>query len=103
MSDHLIKFEEATEEAVDLAFIAAEQAFPVFRRVSAEQRATFLERICEEIEALGDNLLKTASVETGLPVAERLVGERARTINQIRMFAAVVRDGSWVDARIDRA
>jgi 2,5-dioxopentanoate dehydrogenase len=38
-----------------------------------------------------------------LPVAERLAGERVRTVNQLRLFATLIRDGSWVDARIDRA
>ncbi len=39
--------------------------------------------------------------ETALPRG-RLVGERGRTVNQLRMFAAVVRDGGYLDARIDR-
>ena len=38
----------------------------------AERRATFLERIGEEIESLGDDLLATANIETALPIAERL-------------------------------
>jgi NADP-dependent aldehyde dehydrogenase len=40
--------------------------------------------------------------ETGLPRA-RLEGERGRTVNQLRLFARVVRDGEWLDARIDHA
>jgi NADP-dependent aldehyde dehydrogenase len=103
MANHLVTFEEATEATIHAAFSAAEKAFPDFRRIPAEQRAAFLERIGAEIEALGDNLLATASVETGLPVAERLVGERGRTVNQLKMFAALIREGSWIDARIDRA
>ena len=103
MPDHLIVFEESTQEAINLSFTAAEKAFHELRQIPTEQRAVFLERIGEEIEALGDNLLKTASVETGLPVAERLVGERARTVNQLKLFAALIREGSWVDARVDRA
>jgi len=98
----LAKFEEATEAQVDLAFEAAEQAFHEFRRASAVRRAAFLERITEEIESLGDDLLTTANLETALPIAERLVGERGRTVNQLKMFAALIREGSWVDARIDR-
>jgi 2,5-dioxopentanoate dehydrogenase len=98
----LANFEEATQVQVDLAFEAAEKAFHEFRRASAVRRAAFLERIAEGIELLGDDLLTTANVETALPVAERLVGERARTVNQLKMFAALIREGSWVDARIDR-
>jgi len=68
MNEHPIKFEEATEETIDLAFSDAERAFHLLRQIPTEQRAEFLERIGVEIEALGDDLLKTASAETGLPV-----------------------------------
>ncbi len=58
--------------------------------------------MAREIEALGDALLQQASIEAGLGI-ERLTGERARTTNQLRMFAALVRDGWYLDARIDTA
>src|SRR5688572_11458209 len=99
---NLARFEEATEDHVSHAFDLAEKAFHEFRKVSPDRRAAFLERICDEIEALGDDLLTTASIETALPIAERLVAERRRTVTQIRMFASLIREGSWVDARIDR-
>ena len=51
---------------------------------------------------LGDALLEICSLETALPIG-RLQGERGRTVNQLKLFASVIRDGSWVDARIDRA
>jgi NADP-dependent aldehyde dehydrogenase len=96
-------FEEATELHIAQAVEAAEQAFAEYRAVPAERRAAFLERIGAEIEALGDELLQTANAETALPIAERLAGERGRTVNQLRMFAELIRDGAWVAARIDRA
>ncbi|MCA1597376.1 MAG: aldehyde dehydrogenase (NADP(+)), partial [Chloroflexi bacterium] len=68
----------------------------------AEQIAAFLDRIADEIVALGDDLIERATRETALPLP-RLTGERARTVSQLQMFAGVVREGSWVDARIDRA
>src|SRR5204863_7983969 len=40
--------------------------------------------------------------ETALPRA-RLTGERARTTSQLKMFADIIREGSWVDATIDTA
>jgi len=97
------KFEEATVADVNRAFEAAEAAFEEFRRLPAERRAGFLEAIAEEIEALGDELLSAANSETALPIAERLIGERGRTMNQLKLFAALIREGSWVSARIDRA
>jgi alpha-ketoglutaric semialdehyde dehydrogenase len=83
------------------ALRAAEGSFGAFRAAPAETRARLLEEIAEELVALGDELLATADAETGLGLP-RLTGERARTVGQLRLFAAVVREGSWVDARIDR-
>jgi 2,5-dioxopentanoate dehydrogenase len=96
------RFESATADQVDLALVAAESAFHEYRRLSPERRASFLEKIADEIVALGDELIERANVETALP-KDRMLGERGRTANQLRMFADLIREGSWVDARIDRA
>ena len=95
-------FYSATEAEVGRALELAQRAFRDYRRVSPERKADFLEGIAAGLEALGDALIKRAAAETGLPEA-RLQGERTRTTNQLRMFAGVVREGSWVDARIDHA
>lgn len=95
-------FHIANDAEVDRAVRLANEAFPVYRALTAEQRAAFLERIADEIVALGDELLERAHQETALPLA-RLTGERGRTVGQLKLFATVVREGSWVDARIDRA
>ncbi len=96
-------FDEASVEHVGTALEAAERAFEHYRTVPADQRAALLDQIAVEIQALGDQLLAVAHAETALPIAERLAGERARTIKQLRLFADLAREGSWVDARIDRA
>jgi alpha-ketoglutaric semialdehyde dehydrogenase len=95
-------FHVASESDVNAAMNLAESAFPTFRETTGEQRAVFLERIADEIMALGDELIARTKQETGLPEA-RLTGERARTVNQLKMFAQIAREGSWVDARIDTA
>lgn len=95
-------FLEATSEEVDQAVQKAKQAFLPYRNKTAEQRAAFLEAIGDQILALGDTLIQRAGEETALPTG-RLQGERGRTVNQLKLFAEVVREGSWVDARIDRA
>src|SRR5690606_25717520 len=77
-------------------------AFVTFRKTLPEIRAAFLDHIGEEIMALGDALIERAHLETGLP-KERIQGERARTVGQLRLFGEIVREGSWVDARIDTA
>ena len=96
------RFHLATDAEIDRAVRAADAAFSAYRALPAERRAAFLERIADEIVALGDDLLERAHRETALPLA-RLTGERARTVGQLRLFAEVVREGSWVEARIDRA
>ena len=95
-------FYEAMPVEIDRALVAAAQAFPEYRLRSAEEVAGFLEIIALKIEALGDELIERAHEETALP-AERLTGERARAVNQLRMFAAVAREGFWVEASIDHA
>ena len=92
----------ATEAEVNRAVELAATAFPVYRSLPAEARTAFLERIGEEILALGDDLLTLANSETALPLP-RLTGERARTVGQFKMFASLLREGSWVEARIDHA
>lgn len=87
---------------VDQACALAWDAFREYRHSAPEQRAAFLECIAEHIEALGDQLVERAMAETGLPRA-RIEGERGRTCNQLRMFAAVVREGTYRDLRIDGA
>jgi alpha-ketoglutaric semialdehyde dehydrogenase len=95
-------FHHASEADADAALQAADQAFEVFRETSGEQRAALLERIGEEIAALGDSLIACANRETGI-LPERLVAERNRTVWQMRLFAQVARENSWVDARIEPA
>jgi NADP-dependent aldehyde dehydrogenase len=95
-------FHEATEAQVDSALELADRAFHEYRRRTPEETALFLERAADEIMALGDALIERANAETALG-PDRLSGERVRTVNQLRMFAALVREGSWVEATIDRA
>jgi alpha-ketoglutaric semialdehyde dehydrogenase len=73
-----------------------------YRSPGTEVLSTFLERIGEQIIAVGEKLISICAEETALSV-DRLVGERARTVNQFKMFGNLVREGSWVDARIDTA
>lgn len=89
-------------ETIDKVLRQSSVAFQTYRTRSGKQKAAFLEAIAASIESLGDQLIKTAMEETNLPEA-RLVGERGRTCNQLRQFAAMVSEGSWVDARIDTA
>lgn len=95
-------FITANSAEVDAAVEKASGIFNAFKTISYEKRAQFLEAIADEIMNLGDALLGRASGESGLPIG-RFQGERGRTCNQLRMFATVLRDGSWLDVNIDTA
>ncbi|GEP93178.1 NADP-dependent aldehyde dehydrogenase [Chitinophaga terrae (ex Kim and Jung 2007)] len=94
------EFREATSKEIDQALELASKAFPVAKKITPANRAKFLHAITEEIMALGDELLNTAANETGLPLA-RLQGERDRTTGQLKLFADLIAEGSWVNARIN--
>lgn len=95
-------FFEATVEEMDAALEGSEKAFGQYREVTAKDKAEFLRCIADEMLNLGDELIRRAESETALP-AQRLKGERGRTVNQLRMFADVIEEGSWVEASIDSA
>jgi 2,5-dioxopentanoate dehydrogenase len=95
-------FISPTEEEVELAVRLAADAFPSYRRTSGSERAAFLRKIAEKIEAVAPDIIERAGKETALPQA-RLQGETARTCGQLRLFAQVAEEGSWVNARIDHA
>lgn len=96
------KFHSATIEALENAAGLAHDARLKYASVPPSDRATLLRKIADNIEALGDTLIERASLETALP-NQRFIGERTRTCGQLRMFADVLEEGSWVDARIDHA
>ncbi|WP_420573679.1 aldehyde dehydrogenase (NADP(+)) [Kordia sp.] len=95
-------FTEATSEEIQEAVDLASEAFKIFRTISGTKKAAFLNTIADEILALDNTLVQTYMSETGLPEG-RAKGERGRTIGQLRTFAKLVEEGSWVEARIDPA
>ena len=95
-------YHSATMEELERAAAFAHEARLKYAAVSSVERVKFLRTIADNIEALGHTLLKRASLETALPEA-RFQGERSRTCGQLRTFADLLEEGSWVDARIDHA
>ncbi|MFD1913667.1 aldehyde dehydrogenase (NADP(+)) [Halodurantibacterium flavum] len=96
------RYASGTPDLVDRACRAAERAFATFGWTSREDRAALLDAIAEEIEARAEPLTEIAMQETGLPEA-RLQGERGRTTGQLRLFAAHIRKGDYLDRRHDVA
>ncbi len=95
-------FKEADSAEIMQAVDLASNAFKTFRNIDGQQKSEFLNAIADEILGLGDELIQTYCEESGLP-AGRAMGERGRTVFQLRSFADLVKDGSWVEASIDTA
>ncbi|MBB6255252.1 aldehyde dehydrogenase (NADP(+)) [Nitrospirillum iridis] len=95
-------FGAATQTDLERACAAADAAFGPFRALAPADRALFLERIAEELGGGSTAIVERAMAETGLP-RPRLEGELGRTITQLRLFARVLRDGSYLEVRVDQA
>lgn len=95
-------FHYATPQALERAAQLARQASVSYRNLPGKDKAHFLRQIAAGLEAIGAELVARAQRETALP-EPRLKSELARTANQLRLFAQVVEEGSWVNARIDPA
>jgi 2,5-dioxopentanoate dehydrogenase len=96
------EFSVATEQEIHEAVTKATAAFDIYRQTSVAERAAFLDAIADEIMQLGDALVQRAHLESGLPEA-RITNERGRTVGQLKLFASLLRDGSYVEAIIDTA
>jgi NADP-dependent aldehyde dehydrogenase len=93
-------YSSVTAAEADHAVQLAAQAFPVFAATSGKARAALLRRIADGLDAIQQQLAERAHLETALPIP-RLLGEVSRTSGQLRLFATVVEEGSWVEARLD--
>ncbi|HXY49328.1 MAG TPA: aldehyde dehydrogenase (NADP(+)) [Terriglobales bacterium] len=95
-------FFPATLGEVELAAQLAFEAFAIYGRTSGREKGRFVRKIADNLEGLAEDVIERAHQETALPKV-RLEGEMGRTCGQLRLFAQVVEEGSWVGARIDRA
>ncbi len=91
-------FAAGTVALVDRACKEAEDAFVTYGYSTRADRATFLRAIAEEIDARGDDITAMGVKETGLPEG-RLIGERGRTVGQLRLFADHIEKGDYLDRR----
>jgi 2,5-dioxopentanoate dehydrogenase len=95
-------FYSATARDIAQAAQLAASAFPAFAALGGRERAALLRRIADGLKSQGAAIVERAHRESGLPLA-RLEGELGRTTGQLRLFAEVLEEGSWVNARIDEA
>jgi len=96
------QFFSASADDLERAASLAQAAVPVYSNLSGKAKGVFLRQIAAAIETAAPAIIKRANLETALP-EPRLQGELGRTCNQLRMFAELVEEGSWLDARIDNA
>jgi NADP-dependent aldehyde dehydrogenase len=95
-------YHSASPAEVDAAAALAAEAFTTYSQATGKAKAAFLRRAADALDAHKQELAERAHLETALPLP-RLTGEVGRTSGQLRLFAAVVEEGSWVQARIDPA
>ena len=95
-------YHSAAPAEVDQAVRLASQAFPVYAALSGKIKGALLRSIADGLDAIQQQLAERAHLETALPMP-RLLGEVTRTSGQLRIFASLVEEGSWVGARSDSA
>ena len=100
MNNNTYTVTETSESKINNAIENAHTTFPAYKQTGTAQKILFLQQIAEEIIAIKSILIEVTNRETFLPPA-RLEGEMLRTINQIKLFAALLKEGSWVKAVID--
>lgn len=89
-----------TAEDVDAVARAAAAASARTASVDDPTRSAWLRAVADALDAESDVLVGLADDETALSTT-RLSGELARTTAQLRLFAEVVEEGSYLEATID--
>ncbi|MFP6901428.1 MAG: aldehyde dehydrogenase (NADP(+)), partial [Opitutales bacterium] len=92
----------ASAEETDRSVEMAEQAAGFLAKLSGRSKANFLRKVADNVDEIVEALVTVVTAETGLP-EPRVRGETGRTSGQLRLFADLVEEGAWVDARIDHA
>lgn len=91
-----------THEELESILGSAQNAARPWAALHPAERATILEAVADALDAAAGELLPLAQEETHL-AAGRLKGELKRSTFQLRLFGEVLRDGAYLDARIDHA
>ena len=90
----------AADDPLATVLTAAQRAAPLAAAAAPADRASWLEAVAQALEEGGDELIPVAERETGIATA-RLRGELVRTVGQLRLFADVCREGSYLEVMID--
>lgn len=93
---------DTSDDRVDQIIDRAGRASAQWKRTAIADRARALDAVADALDQHADELIPIAQRETHLAEA-RLRGELRRTSFQLRMFAEMLPEGLWLDARIDHA
>ncbi|MCP1428564.1 NADP-dependent aldehyde dehydrogenase [Microbacterium foliorum] len=93
---------DTSDDRVDQIIDRAGRASEQWKRATIADRARALDAVADALDQHADQLIPLAQRETHLAEA-RLRGELRRTSFQLRMFAEMLPEGLWLDARIDHA
>jgi NADP-dependent aldehyde dehydrogenase len=93
---------DTSDDHVDQIIDRAGRASEQWKRATIADRARALDAVADALDEHADELIPVAQRETHLAEA-RLRGELRRTSFQLRMFAEMLPEGLWLDARIDHA
>ncbi|PWU48475.1 aldehyde dehydrogenase (NADP(+)) [Micromonospora globispora] len=94
--------QETTTTEVDRLCAAALAAAPGLEALGRGGRAALLRALADALEARREDVVAVADRETALGPT-RLNGELTRTCYQLRLFAEVLDEGSYLEATIDHA
>src|SRR5699024_807162 len=93
---------DTTPAELDMTLERAATALPLLAGFTPEERAVLLRTIAEVLDAAADELVPLAMAEAHYPEA-RCRGELARTTFQLRLFADVLEEGSFLGVAVDPA
>ncbi len=102
MTTTYIDTQDTSAALVEEALAAAASAHAKWSATGPGERAVVLDRVADALEDAAATLVPAAVEETNL-TEPRLRGEIKRTAFQLRLFGTVLRNGEYLDARIDHA
>src|SRR5690625_940309 len=94
--------EDSTPEDVRACAERAAAIADMVAQTPPHERQRWINAIADAVEAHGDELVELADRETALGVI-RLTGELARMADQLRFYARVAAEGSYLGVTIDEA
>lgn len=88
--EHIAYFQEATKEDVDKAVDAAWRAFPKWKNISYQEKASILNKIADVIEENQEMLSIAETIDNGKPIRETKYIDIPWSIEHFRYFAGAI-------------